>query len=343
MDSIYQQAFVNSPTQQNWSTYTNGFLYNRNFHQNDWNLFFKDTWKVTQNLTLTMGLRYDKYGTPYESNGLGGRYTGGPAGLFGISGTSFANGWMSPGIMNGSPTGIEFVGKGSPNPGQTIFNNDWNNIAPSLGFSYDMNSFGRPTVIRGGYGINYSGSPNFLGYSGNLGGLPGTTQVQTANFSQGNYLNISGLSNAALLPLVPTNAPFTTPQVGDPTGRSANITGYSQNYRIPYIQSYNLSITRELAEGLTLEVGWVGNKATKLWDNFQINDPNVYETGLLSAFNTTVPRAATPSCSTRCCPGSLSRVALWGRTASPDRTRCAATSPPTPIWPTAKWVHWGTG
>ncbi len=76
--------------------------------------------------------------------------------------------------------------------------------------------------------------------------------------------------------------------VTDPTGRSQTITGYNDNYRIPYIQSYNLSVTRELAEGLTLEVGWVGNKATKLWDNFQINDPNIFETGLLNAFNTTV-------------------------------------------------------
>ena len=285
VDSVYQQAFTNSPTQTTWSTYQNGFLYNRNFHQNDWNLFFKDTWKVTQNLTLTLGLRYDKYGTPYESNGLGARLT--PASLFGISGTSFANGWMSPGIMNGSPTTISFVGKDSPNPGQTIFNNDWNNIAPSLGFSYDLSTFGKPTVIRGGYGINYSGSPNFLGYSLNLGGMPGTTQTQTLNASQGSYMNIGSLGGLNL-PLVPQNAPFQMPQVGDPTGRSANITGYNSNYRIPYIQSYNLSITREIAEGLTLELGWVGNKATKLWDNFAINDPNIYSSGLLNAFNTTV-------------------------------------------------------
>ncbi len=287
VDNITQQAFVNSPTQQSWSTYVDGFLYNRNIHQNDWNLFFKDTWKVSQNLTLTLGLRYDKYGTPYDSYGLGGRFTGGQSALFGISGTSFANGWWSPGIMNGSPTGIEFVGKDSPQPGKTIFGNDWNNIAPSLGFSYDLNTFGKPTVIRGGYGINYSGSPNFLGYSANIGSLPGTTQLQTANFAQNDFLTVSGLSNQSLLPLVPTNAPFQTNSVTDPTGRAQSITGYNDNYRIPYIQSFNLSVTRELAEGLTLEVGWVGNKATKLWDNFQINDINIFETGLLNAFNTT--------------------------------------------------------
>ena len=132
VNDLQEQFYVNSPTQQNWSDYTGGaYLINRNFHQNDWNLFFKDTWKATQNLTLTMGLRYDKYGTVYESNGLGGRFTGGDAGLFGISGTSFANGWMSPGIMNGSLTTTEFVGKDSPQPNKTIFNNDWNNIAPS--------------------------------------------------------------------------------------------------------------------------------------------------------------------------------------------------------------------
>ena len=289
VDSIQEQFFVNSPTQTDWSTYKDGFLFNRNNHQNDWNLFFKDTWKVTQNLTLTMGLRYDKYGTPYESNGLAGRMVGGQAGLFGISGTSFANAMWAPGIMNGSLSTSEFVGKNSPQPNKLVFGNDWNNFAPSLGFSYDLNSLGRPTVIRGGYGINYSGSPNFLGYSANLGSLPGMALNTTANFAQNDFLTIAGLSNPSLLPNNTGGAQvFSAVPVDSPVGRSANLTGYTQNYRIPYIQSFNLSVTRELAEGLTLEVGWVGNKATKLWDNFAINDRNIFENGILDAFNTTV-------------------------------------------------------
>ena len=152
-----------------------------------------------------------------------------------------------------------------------------------------MSSFGRPTVVRGGYGINYAGAPSFVYYSLRLGNLPGQTLNQTYNVSQGNYLNVAGLNNTSLFPLSTGTAQvFGSVPVDSPTGRSQNITAYAQNYRIPYVQSYNLSITRELADGLTLELGWVGNKATKLWDTFQINDPNIYSSGLLNAFNTTV-------------------------------------------------------
>ena len=71
------------------------------------------------------------------------------------------------------------------------------------------------------------------------------------------------------------------------TGRNQNITGYADNRSTPYIQSFNFSLQRELARNITFEVGWVGNKATKLWGNYQINDTNIYENGILDAFNVT--------------------------------------------------------
>src|SRR5581483_6730717 len=59
--SVQQQYSVDSPTATDWLDYRKQFLFHRDFHENDWALFFKDNWKVSRNFTLTLGLRYDKY------------------------------------------------------------------------------------------------------------------------------------------------------------------------------------------------------------------------------------------------------------------------------------------
>src|SRR5439155_11984597 len=46
-------------------------------------------------------------------------------------------------------------------------------------------------------------------------------------------------------------------------------------------------IQRELARNLTLEARYVGSKATKLWTPFPLNDVNIFENGILNAYNIT--------------------------------------------------------
>ena len=86
--------------------------------------------------------RQDKYGVPYDTTGLGGRFTGGQSALFGCSGSDFSVMW-NPNVgncnsSNPTLTTTEFVGKGSPDPSKTLWGNDWNNISPSIGFSYTV-------------------------------------------------------------------------------------------------------------------------------------------------------------------------------------------------------------
>jgi hypothetical protein len=66
--------------------------------------------------------------------------------------------------------------------------------------------------------------------------------------------------------------------------RTGSITGYADKYDTPYIQSFNLSVQRELSRTLTFDIGWVANKATKLYRGHQINEVNVIENGILDAF-----------------------------------------------------------
>ena len=51
---ISEKFFTNSPDQKNFLDYRDTIFTIRKYRQNDWAGFFKDNWKVTNNLTLSM-------------------------------------------------------------------------------------------------------------------------------------------------------------------------------------------------------------------------------------------------------------------------------------------------
>jgi len=279
---ISEKFFINSPDQKNFLDYRDTIFTIRKYRQNDWAGFFKDNWKVSSNLTLNLGLRYDKYGVPYDITGMGQRPLGGEAALFGISGTDF-NAMWNPFAKSGSLSRVEPAGKHSPNPGVQVYQDDWNNFGPSLGFSYSLPWFKRSTVLRGGYGINYGGGlPEYQNYGRQIGAQPGS-QIQVL-YAGNTYLDVQRV-DAGVLPL---NTGGARPDDAVPfTNRATAFTAYADKRAIQYAQNFNLSVQRELTRGLSLEVSYIGNKGTKLWNSVELNHVNVFENGILDAFNVT--------------------------------------------------------
>ena len=283
--SIQEQFYVNNATQTNWTNYTNDFLFYRNNHSNMWAGFAKDSWKVTRDLTVNLGLRYDWYGAPYQTTGLGGKTVGGQAGLFGISGTNFSN-TGTPYTNSGQLTNTVFVGPGSPNPGQQVYNNYWKAFGPSVGIAWNLPWFKRNTILRAGYGINYAfGSTDFLSINTNIGNLPG--QTYNATLVPSTYLSLANLPSN-IVPLPTTGVvPFSAVPLNCPTCRTGPLVGYQDNLRTPYIQSFNVQVQRELTRTTTFDVSYIGNKASRLLVNQQLNDEDLYYNGFLDAFNVT--------------------------------------------------------
>ena len=254
----------------------------RDYHQNEWGAFFKDDWKIRPGLTLNLGLRYDFYGVPWEKSGLQAFPIGGNKGLFGISGTDLGAQW-NPYATGGSLTTLEFAGKNSPNPETKWYNNDWNNFAPAVGFSWSLPWLGKDkTILRAGYGMSYPGSANFnAGWN--------FTNPSSQSISQ-NFTRL-GLGaqyfNLATIPLPvpqPTDIPLTVEPL---TQRSAALRASDDNRVTPYIQNWSLEIQRSLASNLTLEARYIGSKGTKLLGGIPLNDVNIFENGILDAFITT--------------------------------------------------------
>jgi hypothetical protein len=235
--------------------------------------FFKDDWKIHPRLTLNLGVRWEFYGVPADTDGRTASLEGGTAGIFGLSGSSYADVYQ-PGRLNGSLTRVNLIGAGTANPDTRLYRDDFNNFAPAIGFSWQVPWFKKATVIRAGYGIAYERQSLRLidVVSGDQPGLR-----ERVVFQSGNYLNLGNVS----LPLATTGPPLTTIPVTD---RAQTVRVFDQNLRTPYIQNWNFSIQRELARDMVFEVRYVGSKATKLIRGADINERNMFENGLLDAF-----------------------------------------------------------
>jgi hypothetical protein len=229
-----------------WEDYITRNKKYRDQRANEWAAFFQDDWKITRDLTLNLGLRYEFYGAPYLKGGFTSTAVGLGNGLFGAQGNPadpFSN-WLQPGnlfltgyggtatgqtassllqcvtgaqqtrlpISNCDPsrmTNLEFVGPDSPNPDKTVAPVDKNNFGPIIGFSWQLPWFGAgKTTVRGGYQLTYGGSGrNGIALDAILGGAPGATN--TANLSLPSFINPDGTLQYLDLNDVPALVPIT--------------------------------------------------------------------------------------------------------------------------------------
>jgi hypothetical protein len=253
-------------------------MFLRDWRQNDFSWFFKDDWKIRPSVTLNLGVRYDWYGVAYDNFGLTAAPVGGSKALFGISGTGFEAQWR-PGATGGTLTTLQLVGKNSPNPGETLWKNDYNNFGPAVGVSWSLPWWGRDkTVFRAGYGVNFNGVYDISTVHNAQFATPGTGTIPT--YTQSAYLSLANLS----LPIPLTARPL---QPVTFTDRSQQWSGYDSNWKTPYIQSFNVSLTRDITPTLNVEARYIGSKGTKLYGGIPLNDVNIFETGILDAFKIT--------------------------------------------------------
>src|SRR5262245_22384257 len=254
--------------------------------QREWGLFAQDSWRMSPNLTLTGGVRWEVQGPFTSLNSSYAQVT--YASLFGESGPGNL---FKPGTLSGQPTQYTQF-----KPGDKTFNTDYNNFAPSLGFAWTPNwksgilkrffGEGGQTVLRGGYSVAYNREGMNV-VSNILGGNPGIAITTNRNLALGNL--VGGSLGAQPILLRETNrlgapgfqsAP-TYPTTGLVTD-SANV--FNPDLQLGYVQSWTFGLQREINKDTVIEVRYVGNRGVKLWQQFDLNETNVVENGFLNEF-----------------------------------------------------------
>jgi len=300
VQNVSQFFFINDPLTTRYNDITDGEVYKRSqFFQNQINWFAQDNWRVTDDLTLQLGMRYEWYGVPYLGNGLTAGFLGGGLSSFGLSGRGFST-WMptkwQPGknqpitdnyknCVDASGQQVEcelsklaFIGPDSQHPEQNFYNDDYNNYGPVVGFAYTLPWGGKgKTVLRGGLQISYL---TFGRADNAISNMPGSTMSFSAQASGNAYMTLADVKN-----YIPVKVPsyVQTPAVRPATPvdqRSQSLTAYDPNIRTPYTQSLNLRLTRTIGSSLTLDLIYAGNLSRKSATTVNLNAPNMINTGL---------------------------------------------------------------
>src|SRR5581483_3231344 len=184
-------------------------------------------------LTLNYGLRWDYYGVISAQNDL------------------FS-------ILNTTSDQLQQIGtSGAPS---SLYPKDWNNFAPRVSAAYDMFGDGR-TILRAGYGLFYDAFPQDLF----IGQLPFNTFNPGPAYNGIGPAPIGFVGSGGTTSLLVANQPVYT-------GYASNdVFSVAQNLSTPYVQTWNLNIEHQIANGVALEVGYVGSVGSKLFRYLDIN------------------------------------------------------------------------
>jgi hypothetical protein len=194
------------------------------FVANAWDGFVQDDWRVRNDLTIQLGLRYEYSGPYTETDGH-------------IVNLDAARGFTAV-----APVLPGAVGPFTGAFPASLVNPDRNNFAPRVGIAWRTKD---KFVLRAGYGINYN-----LGQYRSI--VLQLAQQPPFAFTQTNLATVGN-------PLTFASA-FPAPSASELT----NNFGVDPNYALGYVQVWNLNIQRELPGSMVLNVGYTGSKGTHL-------------------------------------------------------------------------------
>jgi hypothetical protein len=236
------------------------------FRRQEYTPYFHDTWKVTQQLTLNFGLRYEMRTPLHDRDGTLLTFDfDRKAYVVGTSVDDFVQrGGTLPSILSSLRSfGGDIISSSEAGLPKDLIHRNWKQFGPRLGFAYRLSSGSRPVVIRGGYRISYYPQKlqDWVGAQTSSPPVGASFENSLTNTA----LSPDGLPNYGLRSIPQYLAGINTPDsIIDPTDTRLLSRGFDARFLDPNhkdgrVQDWNLTIEREILPQTLLRVAYVGN------------------------------------------------------------------------------------
>ena len=221
----------------------------RDIHNWAYGLFIQDDWRVTKNLTVNYGLRYEFNSVIKEAHNLLGNFDpNAPDGLI--------------------QAGVNGVGG--------VYNPDHKDFAPRLGFAWDVTGRG-DTVLRGGASLVYEtiNWESLLAFNNafGLGNVPTASIMPNGTIQGGNLAIPPSMpqwdSGVPLYGVIGPTTPL--PCAASP----CPIMSVDRNITTPYVWTWTVNVQHAFTPNISLEVAYVGNHGSNLTGIRDINQAPV--------------------------------------------------------------------
>jgi outer membrane receptor protein involved in Fe transport len=215
--------------------------------------FVQDDWRITKRLTLNLGLRWDLYTAPVETDNRQSNFD----------------------IATGA---LLVAGQGGGS--SALVNTNYGNFGPRVGFAYQLTNDSK-TVVRGGIGVFYFVDRG--GISNQLGQNPPFSGAATYQLSNGYDITLSGSLPCSPTCTSPADLNSTTATAALPTGASAfaslnltapaNVSVIAQlpNNGTPRVTEWNLQVQRQVGNNMSVSLAYVGDHGDNLPGYYNAN------------------------------------------------------------------------
>lgn len=208
--------------------------------------YAQDDFKLTRNLTVNIGLRWD-YGAPITE--LHNKVD------------AFRSGEQST-VWPTAPVGLVFPG--DPGISRSTYSRDLNNFGPRFGLAWDPTGKGKLS-IRSGFGVFYNTPESELTLQF-LGALPyGVSLVLPVGATDMTHPFQTPVGEA---PFTTNPFPFQQPKPGSPFNfanfGSLFLTTMDPKFATPYAYEYDFQVQYQIAKDWLADAGYVGSQGRKL-------------------------------------------------------------------------------
>ncbi|MBI3682583.1 MAG: carboxypeptidase regulatory-like domain-containing protein, partial [Acidobacteria bacterium] len=242
----------------------------RDFRNEEYEMYFQDTWRMKRNLTLTYGLRWSLMPPIHEANGVQ-ISTNIPMGQWFNQRGALAD----QGKSQEEAGRIIFISKNDPKA-RPIYPFRKRNVAPRFAIAWSPDAekglsrllFGGAgkTSIRAGWGMFYDviGQPLSRTYDTSAFGFASTLSNPSGQLTAVNAPRFTGLNNLPpelIRPALPGGFPIQFPASG--AGSFAITNTIDDGLQMPYTMNMNFSIGREFGKGWFLQGSYVGRQSRR--------------------------------------------------------------------------------